>query len=475
VWYLEGMHRRGSALLAVGLVSPVLVVACSDEPSSDAWASVGAEGTRGSTGDTTMGDLGDGDHNGDGDRSGDGDHNGDGDRSSTGDGDPSDGDGDPSDGDGPKFDLAPIGDASLGGGGCGQGGGGIVEFSYIYISNTTEGTLSKLNTQTMVEEARYRTRPDGFGSPSRTSVSLSGDVVVANRNGGLTKVYARIGDCEDTNGVPGIQTSSGKNNVLAWGEEECVAWYTPFPQFTSQRPVAWTAGEYEPETCTYTNQKVWSAGLGNGLVEVVRVNGDTGELEAAIPIPGLKAGWLGPYGGVVDGDSGFWFMTYVATFPLVHVYEDLSYEVHTAPDGTNPYGITIDHHGRIWVATDIGGTLRFDPQTQQWDQLPGVTGLGIQEHPDGYMWMGTYPTKGIQAIDVETMELGPFIPLPQAGNQTKGVSVDFYGYVWLVDMVSSAFRIDPDTLQYEVYDQLNMPYTYSDMTGWALSNVSPQG
>jgi streptogramin lyase len=83
---------------------------------------------------------------------------------------------------------------------------------------------------------------------------------------------------------------------------------------------------------------------------------------------------------------------------------------------------------------------------------------------------------GIQAIDVETMALGPNIALPEASGQTKGVSIDFFGYVWLVDMGQSAFRIDPDTLQYDIYNQLTQPYTYSDMTGWGLSNVSnPQG
>jgi hypothetical protein len=420
--------------------------------------------TLGETGITGDGDSAEGNSNSNGD--GDGDPG-------DGDGDPGDGDGDPGDG-GIKFDLAEIGDA--GGQGCGDGGGGNTEFSYIYISNTAQGTLTKLNTQTMIEEGRYVTRPDSNGSPSRTSVSLSGDVAVANRNGGLTKVYARHGDCQDTNGMPGIQTSSSKDDILAWGVEECVAWYTPFPQYTSQRPVAWTAGDFNQGACSYSNQKVWSSGTNGATVEVVRLDGDTGMVEGTIPIPGIQVGGFGAYGGVVDGEDGFWIMTYVSGFPLVHIWDDLSYDIHMAPQEMHPYGITIDHAGRIWIATDIGGTGRFDPETQQWDQIPGVTGLGIQEHPDGYMWMGTWPALGIQAIDVETMALGPNIPLPEASGQTKGVSIDFYGYVWLVDMGQSAFRIDPDTLQYDIYNQLNQPYTYSDMTGWGLSNVSnPQG
>jgi hypothetical protein len=254
-----------------------------------------------------------------------------------------------------------------------------------------------------------------------------------------------------------------------------VAWHTPF-NYSSQRPIAWTAGDFNESACAYENQMVWTSGTDFQTLDAIRLDGDTGEVDASIQIPGIQIGGFGAYGGAVDADAGFWFMTYVSGFPLVHVREDVTYEVINAPQNLHPYGITIDHEGRIWIATDIGGTSRYTPDMDKWDTIDGLTGLGIQEHPDGFMWMGTWPALGIQAIDVETMALGPNLPLPEAGIQSKGVSIDFYGYVWLVDMQDSAFRIDPDTLQYQIYDQLNSPYTYSDMTGWGLSNVyNPQG
>jgi hypothetical protein len=92
------------------------------------------------------------------------------------------------------------------------------DFTYIWVANSPQGTISKLDTRTIIEEGRYRSRPDTYGDPSRTSVNLSGDVAVANRSGGLTKIYARVGDCQDTNGTPGIQTSSGKDDILDWGQ-----------------------------------------------------------------------------------------------------------------------------------------------------------------------------------------------------------------------------------------------------------------
>src|SRR5690606_27223764 len=54
---------------------------------------------------------------------------------------------------GPKFDVAAHDDfpAAVG---C---AGGDVEFSYIWISNSPAGTVSKIDTKTRIEVARYRT------------------------------------------------------------------------------------------------------------------------------------------------------------------------------------------------------------------------------------------------------------------------------------------------------------------------------
>ena len=168
---------------------------------------------------------------------------------------------------GQKFDVASSVEGTAGDEGseecqCGEAG---LLFSYIWISNSSEGTVSKLDTQTMEELGRYVTRPDGAGNPSRTSVTIDGRAVaVANRHGGITKIWARAEDCVESNGTPGIQTSSGANDVLPWGQDECVAWYTAFPEYTTQRPVAWTAGTLNPATCEYEDQKLWTSGCGGG-------------------------------------------------------------------------------------------------------------------------------------------------------------------------------------------------------------------
>src|SRR5690606_22145084 len=209
-------------------------------------------------------------------------------------------------GSGPKLDLGvPDGEIACG---C--------EFNYVWVANSPEGTVSKINMETLEEEARYLTRADGKGNPSRTSVSLKGDVAVANRHGGLVKFYVDQADCKDTNGVPGIQTSTGKNDVLAWDMEECRAWYVDFPT-SNQRPVAWTQGSIVPGSSKTSNEKVWTVmsenpslfpGTGGaGGVIVSLVDGATGTIDKQITIPTFSGEGFGAYGAAVNSNGDLYF------------------------------------------------------------------------------------------------------------------------------------------------------------------------
>jgi hypothetical protein len=410
---------------------------------------------------------------GDGD-SGDGDgDSGDGD----GDGEPGDGDGDTGSEGGIKFDLNPLGDA--GGAACG-GMGGDPEFSYIWVANSGEGTISKVNTQTLLEEGRYRTRADSGGSPSRTSVNLTGDVAVANRNGGVTKVTAVDENCDEMkNGQPGLQTSTGKMDVLAWGQDDCIDWFTPVMN-TSQRPLAWTSGVLNVSTCEVEDQFLWTTASNSsqpGSLHVMRLDGVDGSIDEDFALQEINPGYFGGYGGAVDSENDYWFITYDSPRKLVEVdFEDLSYATWDVPQSVCSYGFTVDSLDRPWIGAFCDGSAMFDPETEQWTVLHDVLGYGLQEDANKTMWLGTYSPPGLRAINVETMEVGKWIMLPT--NSARGVSVDFYGYVWFVDMESSAWRVDTDAETWESYAGLNGPYTYSDMTGWGLNLASgglPQG
>jgi hypothetical protein len=263
---------------------------------------------------------------------------------STGD-DGADGADDGADGGTVKWDTTAVPDSNdL----CGVGGGGNEpEFSFLWAANSSQGTISKIDTKTVTEVGRFIVRPDSNGSPSRTSVSLSGHVAVANRNGGVTKIYASEEFCQESNGIPGIQTSTS-NVALPWGQDECVAWHKPMA-YSSQRPVAWGPGVFNQGTCQWEEEELWTVGTNGGSVmDFYVLDGDDGATKEMISVPtggaNLAASSYGIYGGAVDGNGDFWGSQLGSSGKLIRVNRaDMSYDIWDTPNGPHWYGMTVDN------------------------------------------------------------------------------------------------------------------------------------
>lgn len=380
-----------------------------------------------------------------------------------------------------KFDVGGTGGGTEGEGcGCGS----QIAFSYVWPSNSNIGQVSKINTETIVEEGRYLTSADGLGSPSRSSVSLSGlHVAVNNRAGGVIKIRSRTEDCDPMkNGVPGLQTSTGPNDVLGWGEDDCVDWYIDPYGYTTQRPIGWIPAPLDQETCEYIDEKLWTSGCDSGTDTYIyadRVDGATGTVEDHVEVTGFACTGFGGYGGAVDADGNFWIIDLGTTLAKVD-HDTLDITIYTMP--LTGYGVTVDTKGRPWVSSSMkagnASAARFDPMTQTWDLADNIlvsAQTGIQEDAQGRMWMNYWSydggsTRGVTYIDRDTMMVGPPRDLPSYG---KGISIDLNGKVWAIGtFTDNAVRYDPDTDQVDVYENLQYPYTYSDMTGWALQNTA---
>ncbi|MFV8750177.1 hypothetical protein ACNOYE_06475 [Nannocystaceae bacterium ST9] len=381
---------------------------------------------------------------------------------------------------GVKFDMD-ITDAMGNGGDCPGGTGmpGDVEFSFIWVANSPQGTVSKIDTKTGLEVARYVAGP-GVPDPSRTSVNLYGDVVVADRNGGLAKIAVEEEGCEDFNGVPGIQTSQGPGDVLAWGADECVVWQLPLAasgQF-GPRPVAWEGGDQNG--CALPNPRVWIGyrDAANGYFK--RLDGSSGAIldEVTIPWAQYTAAW-GPYGGATNKDGDFWVVGH-SVGPLVRIDSDNLVpeiiEIPVPPSGSKfTYGMALDADGRPWVA---GGdyVYNYDPATAQWTfiNVPSGSMRGLMVDKEGRAWVANNGASFLVEIDTVSKTLiNPAVPL--AGALTPvGISIDVDGKVWVVDQgASMAFKVDPDTYQTLLtVSGLVSPYTYSDMTGAGLGLVT---
>jgi hypothetical protein len=385
-----------------------------------------------------------------------------------------DGDGDGDD----ELDTTGDGDGDGDTGDPCQGGIGDVE-GFIWIANSGEGTVSKIDTVTGVELGRYIVRPDSAGSPSRTSVNNRGDVAVANRNGGVTMVRANMEDCVDVNGTPGIQTSSGAADILPWGQDDCVGWYTELLH-GDNRPVAWTAGYTDPDTCQYFDRDVWTAwsdaALGTAVVALL--DGNTGAIIQQIPIPELPEawpGWFGFYGGAVDKDDNFWTAQLQGGLLIKVNRSDFTVQTYPVPV-EGGYGMTVTPEGYVWLCGRY--THRLDPNLGTWMSVnhfvdpDSIHTGGCMGDGEGLLWRGAYGQ--IMAVDTETLAVVKQIPVTQPDDDfIWGVAIDFDGFVWAVPRNGSrAYKVSPETDSVVLTVQgLVSAYTYSDMTGFALSGV----
>jgi streptogramin lyase len=248
-----------------------------------------------------------------------------------------------------------------------------------------------------------------------------------------------------------------------------MAWYTPFG-YSTQRPLAWAQGDFNEGSCTYDNEKLWSAGnMGNA--EVVLMDGDTGVVEETVIIPNV-IGWAGLYGGAVDGLGNFWTVDHnwsgLSTLIFVD-REQFTYDTWPVT-GDVHYGLAVDSEGRPWLCGS-GGFSRFDPQNEQWTHIPPVnpgSALGgCMEDANGVIWNSAYPNATLVGVDTDTVQVVQMINIPA---YVHGVSIDFQGNIWGVEFGgSNAYRVNPDTLQIDTVGGLVGAYTYSDMTGFALS------
>jgi hypothetical protein len=391
---------------------------------------------------------------------------------------------------GDKLDVG-SGGASMGGGDCSSGGGmaGGADYSLIWIANSPEGTVSKIDTQTGMELARYWTGPsEGDDDPSRTSVNLAGDVAVTNRGGGIAKIAAKETACIDTNGNGMIETSSGPDDVLPWGEDECVIWYLPLPDDGDNRhgprPTAWDAGA-GGDPCQPGDDRVWVGWWdypsNTGMFR--RLDGATGTIGDSVDISGwdeTNSKDYGPYGGAVNGEGDLWVTGLWG--PLARIDgEALDYQVWQVPEGSDPYGLALDANGDPWMGGWNGTVLHFDAASETFEEIivPGDRRMrGLQVDRDGFAWIAANDPCGVVKVDTATSTLlDDAIQLPGCG-EPVGVSIDIDGMVWLPDRDQGlAYKLDPVALTSTQTMGLVGPYTYSDMTGAGLGLVvnPPQG
>lgn len=344
------------------------------------------------------------------------------------------------------------------------GEGEVIGHTLIWVANSWEGTVSKLDTHTRQELGRYRTGPGEYMDPSRTAVTRDGNVAVANR-GAASATYVEASDCPDRNGDGLVTTSSG-GTALPWGLDECVRWHTPVGGGAARGTVVEERGGLDDVFDEY----VWvGAYEEQRLYEIRASDGSlTGRVADTSPTY--------PYGAALGPGGKIW----VCGEELLAEVDTATLEVtqHPLPDWRETYGITVDREGNVWT----GGSLqRYSPGTDSWD-WPENMGVddwedswvgGVAADANGFVWAASGGSGGLWRVEAATLEAEWL----ETGGHEHGVAVDRDGMIWGIDFEGdTATILDPDTME---VDRLRPPfvgaYTYSDMTGYQTANALRTG
>jgi len=378
----------------------------------------------------------------------------------------------------------------------------------IWVASTDQRTVSRINTETMVEEGRYFTREfpaeKAPGGPVQTSVSLSGDVVVSDSAGGLTKFHANEADCADDD-MNGMVDTSKDHNALGWDVEECRAWDIdadllipglPETRYESQRPVAWNAEEQIWTAGVYTVSEASAFGVtfidsDYDPASPPSANIAFREITGIIP----SADSLGFAMGVVDAEGDFWVALSAdatesadgagrvveitsAVDPMTGAIS-LDHEIHVLSlNAENVFGTEI--RGMTYGSEDVfvcGSAVgRLDPATGAF----GFTANGLSnqhgciEDDQMRLWQAS---DSLAMLSTNDLGVDDVISLPEA---LFGVAYDYNGYVWGVAASGHLYRVDPETNDIQFLElepgadgtPVTGSASYGDMTGFSLARVS---
>jgi streptogramin lyase len=378
------------------------------------------------------------------------------------------------------------------------------EDHFLWIANDAEGTVSKIDTRTGAEVARYASvthdptrvinhvnrtfsawntdannNQHADNRPSRTTIDFYGDAYVANRahDGGnnqpsVTKFINDTAACPDlngdglrdtsqeVNGTPGIQLT---DPAEFFGEaDECIARTIVVGDAGGlARALAIDAGtgieggEDDPGN-------VW-VGMFNEQA-FYQLDGTTGAILQEVQTPGVRS-----YGAAIDSQGRLWapdnccggalnlgmINTTInpATFQLITTKPAFSFS-----GARGSYGIVVDRDDRVWIGGwPYGGLMRYDPATGAWTEALitgytttwGVRGVGIDTR--GNVWAAIHQDwadGAVARIDADTATSTGVWQVDGAGgngNIPVGVGVDFDGDVWSVNQsTSNASRLHID-------------------------------
>ena len=367
-----------------------------------------------------------------------------------------------------------------------QIGGKSRTWPYIWVPNSNEGTVSKVDTRTGQELARYRTCPSStasYANPSRTTIDQYGNCWVGNRQIGTV---VKIGLLEagwyldrNGNGVPDTSyDADGDGNItgpelLSWGQDECVLYEVVL--------IPGKEGTFTPGSFTggYAND-YWNPGprglavdfYGNlwagcwGTMKYYYVDGTTAQLQRTNDLSALDHH---PYGAVMDAYGMLWSSGYHETVSRNNVVR-----MNPADGSTNKftfghftYGLGLDRSNHLFVAGWQSSKLsrvNVATLTTDWTVAAPNESRGVVVSDGGDVWVANSAPGTVTRFSNDG---APLATIP-VGSTPTGVTLDSEGKVWVVNNGDEYIkRINPSLGAVDLSKRIigGTHYGYSDMTG----------
>lgn len=351
------------------------------------------------------------------------------------------------------------------------------ENATLWVPNTAEGTVSRVDVSTGLESARYfssRVNPS-FAEPSRVAVDHQGDVWVANRyfsgQGTVTEIAGERARCIDSSGDGSLQTSQSANPML---DDECVlAEYAVGEPAEVPRALA-IDGQFGPDDVSGGN--VW-VGL-HDAEAVVQISGFDGRVLDRIPTPDFK-----PYAATFDPWGTLWMIARDGKLasidpgqtPRVPVIRLAPLRCYTF------YSLVSDDLGRLFITGfDCDALTRYEPRNDRWtsvDVSPSPRGIAFARTDEARLLFVAHTGASASLVDADTLTSDWQAPLVGANApvETIGAAVDVLGAPWFVSTRLDvdardglATRIDADGRVTAEVRVGALPHAQGDLTGGAL-------
>ncbi len=348
----------------------------------------------------------------------------------------------------------------------------------LWVTNTGEDTVSRIDTDGALETARY---DSGGHEPSRVALDLQGDAWIANRafdgQSTVTKIVSDPQRCLDR-GLAGIDTSTGPTDVKPRGQDDCVVLTVPVGGLNGVARALAIDGFVGLDDAP---GRVW-VGLQNEQRLVV-LDAESGAQVRSIETPGFS-----PFDAAFDRWGVLWLIDRDGHLGrLIDHGDSATFDSIEVPLSCWQLdGMAIDPDGRITLSGFYcDHVLLFDPSSQRFQVVRNVTSArGVAADAERSYVVHTYGELSVLSRTPWRLEsTHSLADDDHAPIETVGAAIDGHGKVWAVSTLGGlsdtglVTRFDPAAEQVTAQvDVGRLPYAAGDLTGLSRTQViAPEG